>query len=128
MPKNIKDPELLDAISRSRDAYKKASIPGPKKGKPNAVGDFVSYPKGILKEFINKYEKNIHIEDEVLQVIPEKFRANVKGYQLHKNQLSLHIDNASAATQLRFIKTDLLTQLRKNGLWEISNITVKVVV
>jgi len=128
MPKKITDPVLLDAISRSRDAYKKASKLGPKKGKPNAVGDFVTYPKGILKEFIDKYEKNIHIEDQVMQVIPEKFRANVKGYQLHKNQLSLHIDNASAATQLRFIKTDLLIKLRKNGLWEIANITIKVVV
>ena len=128
MPKKITDPVLLDAISRSRDAYKIASKPGPKKGKPNAVGDFVTYPKGILKEFIDKYENNIQIEDQVMQVIPEKFKANVKGYQLHKNQLSLHIDNASAATQLRFIKTDLLSQLRKNGLWEIANITIKVVV
>ncbi len=128
MPNNITDPVLLDAISRSRKAYKDTKKPGPKKGKPNAVADFVTYPKGILKDFVYKYEKNIQIEDQILRVIPDKFKANVKGYQLNNNQLSLHIDNASVATQLRFIKTEMLTKLRKNGLWEIANITVKVVV
>ncbi len=126
MAKKLQDPVLCDAIERSRKAYKKSPKSALKPGKPNSVADFVTYPRGILKEFMGKYSKNIEINDEILQVIPDKFKQNVSSYQLHNNQLSLIINNAAAATQLRFIKTELLNQLRQNGLWEISSITIKV--
>ncbi len=120
------DPDHYDAIRRSLKAYEKTSKAKPHAGRPNAVSDFVTHPGGILKELVDQFEESDQVKSQILQCIPEQFQQNITGYRILKNQLSLLTDNASTATQLRFVKTEVLTQLRQSGLWNLSNISIKV--
>ncbi len=120
------DPDHYDAIRRSLKAYEKPSKAKPQVGRPNAVSDFVTHPGGILKELVDQFEESDQVKSQILQCIPEQFQQNITGYRILKNQLSLLTNNASSATQLRFVKTEILSQLRQSGLWNLSNITIKV--
>ena len=126
MAKKSIDLALSDAVKRSLKAYQKQPSSIPQLGKPNAASAFLTYPDNILKKFIDKFEENTQMKSQITDCIPTKFQKNSSGYRVNNNCLSLLVNNAAIATQLRFIKTEVLNKLRHSGLWSLSNINIKV--
>lgn len=111
-------------IDRSISAYRRP-IPHPESIK-ELVGDALSQPHSKLKNIIKTLESKHKQKDIILKTIPENYRSGVTDFNLTHNKLCLLTQNAGVATQLRYIKTDILDELRKEGLWEIISIDIKV--
>ena len=113
-----------NGIDRSISAYRRP-FPHPESIK-NLVRDAKNQNQSKLKNILETLEIKDKQKNIILKTIPEQYRNGITDFNLTNNKLCLLTRNAGVATQLRYIKTDILDMLRKDGMWGIMSIDIKV--
>ncbi len=116
--------ETVDGIQRSLKAFRHS------RAHPESINELVSHAqsqsKNSLKTILQTLALKTAQKNTILHAIPEQYVKAITDHHLARNKLCLFTANAAIATQLRYIKTDILHTLRKSGLCSIINIEIKV--
>ena len=124
--KNISPNEhQLESAARSFLNYKSSKKSG-QRNNFNSISTLLKQPKSELKKLLDSINEDLSTQKKVLLSCPMPLHPFILNSHLSNNRLIVLVDNGSAATQLRYLKTDLLNKLRNLGCWEIATIDIKV--
>lgn len=91
-----------------------------------SVADSLTNPKGELKALLDMANCLNSISQTIEKYLPEELQAHCKVESIENNVLTLLTDSAIWLNRLRYISSDLMTQLRANEFPSLISIDIKV--
>jgi len=91
-----------------------------------SVADILDKPDSLLKSLLQQSNGLKSINDSVQRLLPDELKNHCVVSEYNQSSLILIADNAAWCTRLRYISSELLTNLRKDGHHALANIQIKV--
>ncbi|GAA4363247.1 DciA family protein [Kangiella marina] len=91
-----------------------------------SVADILSKPDSLLKGLLKQSNSLKSINEDVQKLLPDELKDHCMVSEYNQTSLIITAENAAWSTRLRYISSDLLTNLRKAGHYSLANIQIKV--
>lgn len=91
-----------------------------------SVAESLTTPEGVLKQLLNKASTLKSLTQQLQDYLPEELKAHCSITEIKANVLVINVDSPVWATRLRYIQSQLLADLRKNGHPSLISIQIKV--
>ncbi|NVK21016.1 MAG: DUF721 domain-containing protein [Kangiellaceae bacterium] len=90
-----------------------------------SVADILNTPDGVLKALMDKSNALDSITQDVHQFLPPELAAHCRVVNYNRQTLILGADSPVWATRLRYLSSQLLTDLRQAGHFSLGNILIQ---
>ena len=92
-----------------------------------SVADSLSHPsQGDLKALLEKANRLKSVSQSIENHLPQELQAHCRVGTINDNVLTLYTDSPNWANRLRYISSQLLTQLRASQYPSLMSIEIKV--
>ncbi|WP_223669471.1 DciA family protein [Kangiella shandongensis] len=90
-----------------------------------SVADILDKPEGLLRGLLKQSNSLQSINESVQRLLPEELKGRCVVSEYNQSSLVITAESAVWSTRLRYISSELLANLRKNGHYSLANIQIK---